>query len=339
MPNHSRIISKTLDSSPWTQENESAILAPYTYLTSAPSKETLRHLANALNDWLKVESTQLELIIKIAQALQNDSLLFDDIEDGSELRRGQPVANSVYGVPQTVNAASYIVIMVYKDALELHAIMNKTDLIPGSTPVEIITGILWTPRRILSYLMTFLMVEELLNAHRGQGMDILWRDHVRCPSEDEYIDMIKNKTASLFRILMRLMMACATERKDVNFIPLIDLIGVMYQIRDDYSNLRDASYSDTKGFAEDLTEGKFSFPLVHAIRADESNTQLLDIIRQRPKSPALKGQALSYMETETQSFDYTLAVLRALQGRIAEEMETLGGNPMLEKLLNKLRVK
>ncbi|KAJ3986769.1 isoprenoid synthase domain-containing protein [Lentinula detonsa] len=320
MPNHSRIISKTLDSSPWTQENESAILAPYTYLTSAPSKETLRHLANALNDWLKVESTQLELIIKIAQALQNDSLLFDDIEDGSELRRGQPVANSVYGVPQTVNAASYIVIMVYKDALELHAIMNKTDLIPGSTPVEIIT-------------------EELLNAHRGQGMDILWRDHVRCPSEDEYIDMIKNKTASLFRILMRLMMACATERKDVNFIPLIDLIGVMYQIRDDYSNLRDASYSDTKGFAEDLTEGKFSFPLVHAIRADESNTKLLDIIRQRPKSPALKGQALSYMESETRSFDYTLAVLRALQGRIAEEMEMLGENPMLEKLLSRLRVK
>ncbi|KAJ3730156.1 isoprenoid synthase domain-containing protein [Lentinula guzmanii] len=320
MPNHSRIISKTLDSSPWTQENESAILAPYTYLTSAPSKETLRHLANALNDWLKVESTQLELIIKIAQALQNDSLLFDDIEDGSELRRGQPVANTVYGVPQTVNAASYIVIMVYKDALELHAIMNKTDFIPGSTPVEIIT-------------------EELLNAHRGQGMDILWRDHVRCPSEDEYIDMIKNKTASLFRILMRLMMACATERKDVNFIPLIDLIGVMYQIRDDYSNLRDASYSDTKGFAEDLTEGKFSFPLVHAIRADESNTQLLDIIRQRPKSPALKGQALSYMESETRSFDYTLAVLRALQGRIAEEMEMLGENPMLEKLLSRLRVK
>ncbi|KAJ3782224.1 isoprenoid synthase domain-containing protein [Lentinula aff. detonsa] len=320
MPNHSRIIYKTLDSSSWTQENESAILAPYTYLTSAPSKETLRHLANALNDWLKVESTQLELIIKIAQALQNDSLLFDDIEDGSELRRGQPVANSVYGLPQTVNAASYIVIMVYKDALELHAIMNKTNFIPGSTPVEIIT-------------------EELLNAHRGQGMDILWRDHVRCPSEDEYIDMIKNKTASLFRILMRLMMACATERKDVNFIPLIDLIGVMYQIRDDYSNLRDASYSDTKGFAEDLTEGKFSFPLVHAIRADESNTQLLDIIRQRPKSPALKGQALSYMESETRSFDYTLAVLRALQGRIAEEMEMLGENPMLEKLLSRLRVK
>ncbi|KAJ3875164.1 terpenoid synthase [Lentinula edodes] len=321
MADHSRIISGTLNASLWTEENESAILAPYTYLTSAPSKETLRYLANALNDWLNVESTQLELIVKIAQALQNDSLLFDDIEDGSELRRGQPVANKVYGVPQTVNAASYIVIKVYKDALELRGIMkDDTSSKAGSTPEEIIT-------------------EELLNAHRGQGMDILWRDHVKCPTEDEYIEMIKNKTASLFRILVRLMMACATKQKDVNYIPLIDLIGVMYQIRDDYNNLQDASYSDTKGFAEDLTEGKFSFPLVHAIRADTSNTQLLDIIQQRPKSPTLKRQALLYMEKETKSFEYTLAVLRTLQERIDEEMKILGGNFKLEKLLDKLRVK
>ncbi|KAF8832805.1 hypothetical protein HHX47_DHR1001533 [Lentinula edodes] len=219
------------------------------------------------------------------------------------------VANKVYGVPQTVNAASYIVIKVYKDALELRGIMKDDSSIKtGSTPEEIIT-------------------EELLNAHRGQGMDILWRDNVKCPTEDEYIDMIKNKTASLFRILIRLMMACATKQKDV----------------------------DTKGFAEDLTEGKFSFPLVHAIRADTSNTQLLgkssgsgfhrvssfvtDIIKQRPKSPTLKRQALSYMEKETKSFEYTLAVLRTLQTRIDEEMKTLGGNFKLEKLLDKLRVK
>ncbi|KAJ3807380.1 terpenoid synthase [Lentinula aff. lateritia] len=321
MADHSRIISGTLNASLWTEENDSAILAPYTYLTSAPSKETLRYLANALNDWLNVESTQLELIVKIAQALQNDSLLFDDIEDGSELRRGQPVANKVYGVPQTVNAASYIVIKVYKNALELRGIMKDAGSIKaGSSPEEIIT-------------------EELLNAHRGQGMDILWRDHVKCPTEDEYIEMIKNKTASLFRILIKLMMACVTKQKDVNYIPLIDLIGVMYQIRDDYSNLQDASYSDTKGFAEDLTEGKFSFPLVHAIRADISNTLLLDIIKERPKSPTLKRQALSYMEKETKSFEYTLAVLRTLQARIDEEMKMLGGNFKLEKLLDKLRVK
>lgn len=34
-------------------------------------------------------------------------------------------------------------------------------------------------------------------------------------------------------------------------------------------------YSSNKGFAEDLTEGKFSFPVVHGIRSDPSNRQIL----------------------------------------------------------------
>lgn len=34
-------------------------------------------------------------------------------------------------------------------------------------------------------------------------------------------------------------------------------------------------YEDNKGFAEDLSEGKFSFPVVHGIRADGTNRQIL----------------------------------------------------------------
>lgn len=52
------------------------IMAPYTYLTSSPSKEVVRHLAHALNEWLCVPTEQLDLIIKIASTLQNDCLLY-----------------------------------------------------------------------------------------------------------------------------------------------------------------------------------------------------------------------------------------------------------------------
>ena len=34
--------------------------------------------------------------------------------------------------------------------------------------------------------------EELLNLHRGQGMDLYWRDSLTCPTEQEYIDMVSN---------------------------------------------------------------------------------------------------------------------------------------------------
>lgn len=48
----------------------------------------------------------------------------------------------------------------------------------------------------------------------------------------------------------------------------------------------DSQYADNKGFAEDLTEGKFSFPVVHGVRADTSNRQLL---REYTSSPISSG--------------------------------------------------
>lgn len=33
-------------------------------------------------------------------------------------------------------------------------------------------------------------VGEILNLHRGQGRDILWRDSNRCPAEKEYESMV-----------------------------------------------------------------------------------------------------------------------------------------------------
>ena len=46
----------------------------------------------------------------------------DDIEDGSELRRGQPVAHAIYGIPQTINSANYIYFIALERVLSLQHI-------------------------------------------------------------------------------------------------------------------------------------------------------------------------------------------------------------------------
>ena len=51
-----------------------------------------------------------------------------------------------------------------------------------------------------------------------------------------------------------------------DFVSLTSLLGLYFQIRDDYANLCLDEYTANKSFAEDLTEGKFSFPIIHAIR-------------------------------------------------------------------------
>lgn len=49
--------------------------------------------------------------------------------------------------------------------------------------------------------------DELINLHRGQGMDLFWRDTLTCPNEDDYLEMVGNKTGGLFRLAVKLMQA------------------------------------------------------------------------------------------------------------------------------------
>lgn len=40
--------------------------------------------------------------------------------------------------------------------------------------------------------------EELLNLHRGQGMDLYWRESLIVPTEAEYIEMVNNSAYFLW---------------------------------------------------------------------------------------------------------------------------------------------
>lgn len=43
----------------------------------------------------------------------------DDIEDNSILRRGVPVAHSIYGVASTINAANYVLFLALEKVQQL----------------------------------------------------------------------------------------------------------------------------------------------------------------------------------------------------------------------------
>ena len=57
--------------------------------------------------------------------------------------------------------------------------------------------------------------------------------------------------------------------------PISMFLGLYFQIRDDYCNLSLKEYSENKSFCEDLTEGKFSFPIIHAIQSQSQDKQVL----------------------------------------------------------------
>ncbi|KAF1829120.1 geranylgeranyl pyrophosphate synthetase [Decorospora gaudefroyi] len=273
----------------WTEEKERILLGPYDYLYGHPGKDIRSQCIAAFNLWLQVPAERLEIITKVVGMLHTASLLVDDVEDSSLLRRGIPVAHSIFGTPQTINSANY----VYFRALSLLLSMQNPKLI-------------------------HIFTEELLNLHRGQGMDLYWRDSLTCPSEADYLEMVGNKTGGLFRLAIKLMQA--ESQVDIDCTPLVSTIGLLFQILDDHLNLSPTSnYTSLKGLCEDLTEGKFSFPVIHAIRADPNNQILINILKQKTTDEEVKRYALRYMESKG-SFEYSKSVIDELTANAEEHV-------------------
>jgi geranylgeranyl diphosphate synthase type 3 len=107
----------------------------------------------------------------------------DDVEDNSDLRRGVPVAHQVYGVPQTINTANYVYFLAFDELLKLRPLDGKGKGKAGDM-VAMVNGELF-----LAPLVVSSQTDELLNLHRGQGMDLYWRDSLTCPTEEEYVQM------------------------------------------------------------------------------------------------------------------------------------------------------
>ncbi|KAJ7040777.1 isoprenoid synthase domain-containing protein [Mycena alexandri] len=317
---YDNFLARLSGESSWSPQDESAVLEPFTYIISNPGKDIRTQLMAAFNVWISVPEDKLKIIAKVVSMLHNASLMVDDIEDDSQLRRGAPVAHKIYGIPQTINTANYV---------PSSSLSSHVRLFCATFACNSYTHI----------YLTRCLAAELISLHRGQGLELLWRDSLTCPSEDQYVNMVNDKTGGLLRIGIKLLMACGTTNLEIDYVPLVNLIGVFFQIRDDYMNLQSGEYTSNKGFAEDLTEGKFSFPIVHGIHADRNNRQVLNTLQKRPRTPTLKVHTISYLEKHTQSFSYTRSVLANLEQQIRAEVARLGGNKGLESIINALALK
>lgn len=279
-------------------------MEPYEYLARQPGKGVRERLVDAFNSWLNLEAGDLEAVQSVIKLLHNASLMIDDIEDSSKTRRGIPSAHMIYGVPTTINTANFVYFLAMQKCREL--------LAPSSIDV---------------------FIEEVLRLHKGQGLDIFWRDANHCPTEAEYLAMVVDKTGGLFRLSIRLAQCQSrTAAASVDYIPLVNAIGTYFQILDDYLNLKSPAYMKHKIPFEDFTEGKFSFPIIHAIRVDQTDRRILNILKQRTEDMDIKRHAVDYMES-VGSFRYTLDVLNALYAQCESEVAKLGGNPKLLAIL------
>uniref|UniRef100_A0A2C9JG79 Geranylgeranyl pyrophosphate synthase n=1 Tax=Biomphalaria glabrata TaxID=6526 RepID=A0A2C9JG79_BIOGL len=286
-------------------KHEQILLEPYKYISQTKGQQIHIQLIEAFNFWLKIPDEKQQIVSEVVQMLQNASLIVDDIEDNSKLRRGIPATHSIFGVAKAINAANY----VYLLGIEKLFLLEKFE-------------------------ETFrIFTEHSLEVHRGQGMDIYWRDAVICPTEEEYKLMAYRKTGALFGLAVKLMQLFSTNKSDLD--NLVKLLGIYFQIRNDYANLCSKEKEANKSYCEDITEGKFSFPLIHAIRSNPDDNQVFFILRQKTTDNDIKKYCLQYLE-KVGSFEYTRKVLSELEYKLLQNMEFLGQNPKFIAIIKEL---
>ncbi|KAJ5373238.1 Terpenoid synthase [Penicillium concentricum] len=293
--------------------DDSALLAPARYIESLSSKNTLSKLADAFNVWMQVSPIPLASIKDVINGLHNSSLILDDIQDNSPLRRERTATHLIFGPAQSINSATYMFVKAAK-----------------------VVDALGTPQMMTALLQNLEML------FIGQSWDISWRHSFYCPTESEYLTMVDKKTGASLTMMVELMQANGkTTPFSYRLSPLARLFGRWYQIRDDYMNLQGADYSKQKGFCEDFDEGKLSYPIVKCCQKSEAIKNIILGIFQQTRMTNTKMMRESKLQildlmSSVMALEDTYDYLQQLQQEIEQdirEIEVLTGESNPELLL------
>ena len=180
----------------------------------------------------------------IIELFHNFTLIHDDIEDNSLLRRGFPTLHKSHGIPIALNSG---------DAL-------YTVLLDALVSLDIPHQLLITIQK--KYIKTFKRVVE------GQGIELNWYREKRFDiKEEEYYEMIRGKTSSLIGLSCEIgaCMAGQDEKVQQNMKHFGEFLGNAFQIQDDILNITGDVEKYKKEIGGDITEGKRTLMVVHAL--------------------------------------------------------------------------
>jgi geranylgeranyl diphosphate synthase type I len=177
------------------------------------------------------------------ELLHNMTLIHDDVEDESELRRGKPCIHRIYGVPTAINAGDAMLIKVFE-------IANSSKL---------------APERCHS------LVQKLA----GRAFEITWGQAFEFSmwkrkqfTEDDVIRLLKFKTGALTGLSTEAgAIAGGGSQEHLEALGEFgETVGVAFQIIDDVLNLTGDVKKYGKEIGGDIREGKKTLMSAHLLR-------------------------------------------------------------------------
>ncbi len=217
----------------------------------------------------------------IPEVIHNGTLMIDDIEDQSEVRRGRPCTHKLFGLDVAINTGNA---MYY---LPLLPLIESKNQFPAET-------------RNKAYEI---YAQEMINLSFGQAMDIAWHKGLAEADkidETSYMQMCAYKTGTLARIAAKL--AAVLSGADTELTEKLGLfaesIGVAFQIQDDVLDLTGKKFTEKKGApGMDITEGKRTLMIIHTLRTAtaKDRNRLRRILKMHTKDQRLRDEAIAIL--------------------------------------------
>ncbi len=229
------------------------------------------------------------LLAEALELFQDWVLVHDDIEDGSEERRGGPALHRQVGMGVALNVGDAMHMLMWRH-------LARLDERP---PLD---------RRLALAEFT----RMLLATAAGQHLDLAWVEAGRFDvSEAEYLRMVTLKTA-YYTVASPLTLgaACAGAVPPSGLEEHAIDLGVAFQIRDDVLNLG-AAPAYGKEHAGDLYEGKRTLILAHFLRtAPSERRERVVALLARPRAEKTRSEMAEVLTAlvEAGSVAYAQAV-------------------------------
>lgn len=244
----------------------------------------------------------------IPEVIHNGTLMVDDLEDSSELRRGKPCTYRIFGIDIAVNAGNAMYFLPL-----LSAIKNKAKFEQDKI------------NRLYE-----IFIEEMVNISLGQAMDITWHRGMANAdkiTEEHYLQMCAYKTGTLARMAAR--MAAVLAGADKNIVEKLgrfaESIGVAFQMQDDILDLSGGEFAEKKGArGMDITEGKRTLMVIHTLGNAEpkDKKRLIGILNEHANNQKLRDEAIRIIENYD-SIEYTKQFARKLVKESWNEIDRL----------------
>jgi len=216
------------------------------------------------------------------EILHNMTLIHDDIEDRSELRRGKPCIHRIFGEPAAINSGDGMLIKVFEAVAD------------GPLPAPTKIG------------LTKRFAERAFQITRGQALEFEFSSREKF-TDKEVIEVLRNKTSALVALACEAGAIVGGAKRSYfsAATKFGESIGVGFQIVDDLLNVIGDVRKYGKEIGGDIREGKRTIMAAHLVSSasEEDRDRFMSMLGKSTISQDEISQAID-MYRRYGSLDY-----------------------------------